>query len=135
MITITDQFYKILETLIMTNQKKKNGLHKCGRKKSQPISHYCKVIMKVLSTGCQWNSLTEILHYSIYNKFYLYLVDNKIIEEFHYLLTIMNIKLNNINGNFYIDTSIIRNMLGTEDVSFNYKIKSKKGTNPIDLVT
>ena len=84
--------------------------------------------MKVLTTGCQWNSLNEQLHYSVYNKKFIEFVDCGIIEYFFYLLTLVNNKLQKVTGNFYIDTTIFRNMQGLEDISYNHKIKSKRGT-------
>ena len=41
------------------------------RSLSQNNEHYVSVVFKVLSTGCQWNSLNERLHYSVYNKHFI----------------------------------------------------------------
>ena len=54
---ISDQFYKILAVII---KNKTNAI--IGRPKTYNIEHYCKVIMKVLITGCQWNMLDDNLH-------------------------------------------------------------------------
>ena len=40
----------------------------------------------------------------------------------------MKTQLKKINKNCYVDSTIIRNICGIEDVNYTYKIKSKKGT-------
>jgi len=134
MVNISADFYKILSKLVNDYNNDKTGRKKSGRKSTVNIEHYCKIIMKVLTTGCQWNSLNEKLNYTVYNKKFTEWVDKGIIEKFFYLLTLVNNKLKKFNGNFYIDTTIFRNMQGIEDISYNHKIKSKRGTKLSILV-
>jgi transposase len=134
MVKINDDFYKLLVKLVNDHNNSKTGRKKSGRKPTVNIKHYCEVIMKVLTTGCQWNSLSEKLHYTVYNKKFAEWTDEGIIENFYYLLTLVNNKLKKFNNNFYIDTTIFRNMQGIEDISYNYKIKSKRGTKLSILV-
>jgi hypothetical protein len=68
MVNISNDFYKILSKLVNDYNNNKKGRGKCGKRPTVEIKHYCKIIMKVLTTGCQWNSLSEKLHYSVYNK-------------------------------------------------------------------
>ena len=110
MVNISDNFYKLLSKLVNDHNNDKKGRRKCGKKSTVEVEHYCKVIMKVL-TRCQWNSLNEKLHYSVYNKKFIKFVDAGTIANFYYLLTLVNNKLKKFNGNFYIDT-IFRNMQG-----------------------
>lgn len=123
MITINDCIYVILKNLIKSNTK-----YTTGRPLTHDIEHYIKVIFKVLCTGCQWNSLKENLHYSVYNKHFLKWTEKGIFSELNKIVSLMISKLENINSDAYIDTSIIRNIGGIEDISYNHKIKSKRGT-------
>ena len=66
MITINDCIYVILKNLIKSTTK-----FTTERPLTYDIENYIKVIFKVLCTGCQWNSLKEDLHYSVYNKNFL----------------------------------------------------------------
>lgn len=134
MVKITEYFYKILENIVDNYKKEKSGRNKCGRKPTKDTKHYAKAIMKILSTGCQWNSLNDELHYSVYHKKYLEWNNNGLIQKFYNLLILINVKLYKMTGNYYIDSAIIRNMQGINDVSYNYKIKSKKGTKVSILV-
>jgi transposase len=134
MVNISDDFYKLLGKLVNDHNNNKKGREKCGKKPTVDTKHYCNVIMKVLTTGCQWNSLTEKLHFSVYNKKFIEWTDEGIVENFYYLLTLVNDKLKKFNNNFYIDTTIFRNMQGIEDISYNHKIKSKRGTKLSILV-
>jgi putative transposase len=123
MITINECIYKILHNLIKCNIN-----YKSGRPLTYDITHYIDVIFKVLCTGCQWNSLKEKLHYTVYHKHFIKWINLGIFFELNNIVTLMISKLNNINSDAYIDTAIIRNIGGIEDISYNHKIKSKKGT-------
>jgi transposase len=123
---INNCIYKILENLV-----KSSINYTVGRPLSYSINHYVNVISKVLITGCQWNSLNEKLHYSVYHKHFLKWTNLGIFHELFYIIQKITAKLNlinNNNNNTFIDTTILRNMCGTEDISYNYKIKSKNGT-------
>ena len=63
MITINDCIYKILSCLI-----KNTTTYTTGRPLTYNIDHYINVIFKILCSGCQWNSLKEKLHYTVYHK-------------------------------------------------------------------
>ena len=123
MITINECLVKILENLI-----KSDSTHTSGRPLTYEIKHYISVIFKVLSTGCQWNSLTEKLHYTVYHKHFLKWCNLGIFKKLNEIISIMVSKFKKINNDCYIDTTIIRNIGGIEDISHNYKIKSKRGT-------
>jgi len=58
---LNEQLCKILKVLI----KNKVSVIK-GRPLSFNLDHYIDIIFKVLVTGCQWNSLNENLHYTVY---------------------------------------------------------------------
>ena len=123
MITINDCIYKILHNLIKCNTK-----YMTGRPLTYNIEHYIDVIFKVLCSGCQWNSLNEKLHYTVYHKHFLKWAKLGIFLDLNEIVKLIVSKLNNINSDAYIDSTIIRNIGGIEDVSYNHKIKSKKGT-------
>jgi transposase len=123
MITINDCVYKILCNLIKSNTK-----YTTGRPLTYDIKHYIDVIFKVLCTGCQWNSLNEKLNYTVYHKHFMKWTKVGIFNKLNLITTSMIHKLNSINSDAYIDSSIIRNIGGIEDISYNHKIKSKKGT-------
>lgn len=123
MITINECIYKILYNLIKSNTK-----YTTGRPCKYDIKHYIDIVFKVLCTGCQWNSLNEKLHYSVYFKHFMKWTKLGIFFELNQIVASMIAKLNNINSDAYIDSSIIRNIGGIEDISYNHKIKSKRGT-------
>ena len=123
MITINDCIYKILNCLI-----KNTTTYISGRPLTYNIDHYINVIFKVLCTGCQWNSLKEKLHYTVYHKHYLKWINQGIFNNLNNIITNMISKFNDINSTVYIDSAIIRNIGGIEDISYNHKIKSKRGT-------
>lgn len=123
MLTLNNCLYKILENLIKSDTK-----YTTGRPLTYEIKHYINVIFKVLSTGCQWNSLTEKLHYTVYHKHFIKWCNQGIFKNLNEIVSIMVSKFKKINKDAYIDTTIIRNIGGIEDISHNYKIKSKKGT-------
>lgn len=123
MITINDCIYKILCNLIKCNTK-----YTTGRPLKYNIEHYIDVIFKVLSSGCQWNSLNEKLHYTVYHKHFLKWTKLGIFLNLNEIVKSIVSKFNDINSDAYIDTSIIRNIGGIEDISYNHKIKSKRGT-------
>ena len=120
MITINDCIYKILTSLI-----KNITTYITGRPLTYNISHYIDVIFKVLCTGCQWNSLNDKLHYTVYHKHYIKWMKLGIFSDLYQIVTSMVSKFNKINSDVYIDSSIIRNIGGIEDISYNHKIKSK----------
>jgi hypothetical protein len=101
MITINECIYKILSSLIKSNTK-----YTTGRPLKFNIEHYIDVIFKVLCTGCQWNSLKEKLHYSVYNKHFIKWCSQGIFQELNKIVTSIISKLDNINSNVYIDILI-----------------------------
>jgi transposase len=123
MITINDCIYKILSSLI-----KNTTTYITGRPLTYDISHYIDVIFKVLCTGCQWNSLNEKLHYTVYHKHYIKWIKLGIFYDLYQIVTSIVSKFDKINSDVYIDSAIIRNIGGIEDISYNHKIKSKRGT-------
>ena len=98
-----------------------------GRKLSYDIEHYVEVVLNVLNTGQQWNTLQCPLHYSTYHKHFMNWVNTGIITELFTIATKMGHQISN-KSTYYIDSAVIRNIKGVEDISYCYKIKSKRGT-------
>ena len=57
-----------LTILILTNVIKNNKQMSVGWKLSYDIEQYVEVVLNVLNTGQQWNTLQFPLHYSTYHK-------------------------------------------------------------------
>lgn len=133
-----------LTIFILTNIIKNTKRMSVGRKLSYDIEHYVEVVLNVLNTGQQWNTLQCPLHYSTYHKHFMNWVNTGIITELftlrrsraligsskNFLFTIatkMGHQISN-KSTYYIDSAVIRNIKGVEDISYCYKIKSKRGT-------
>ena len=79
------------------------------------------------------NTLNENLHYTVYFKHFLKWKNLGIFNDLFDIVVRITQKFNNCE-NFFIDTSIFRNIGGIGDTSYTYKIKSKKGTKVSILV-
>ena len=91
-----------------------------GRKLSYDIKHYVEVVLNVLNTGQQWNTLQFPLHYSTYYKHFINWVNNGIITELFSIATKIRHKISN-KSTSYIDSAVIRNIKRVEDISYCYK--------------
>ena len=70
-----------LTIFILTNIIKNTKRMSVGRKLSYDIEHYVEVVLNVLNTGQQWNTLQCPLHYSTYHKHFMNWVNTGIITE------------------------------------------------------
>ena len=84
MISTNECILKILSTLI----KSKNN-YVSGRPLTYNIDHYIEIILKVLCSGCQWNSLNEKLHYTVYHKHFMKWTKLGIFSELFKIISII----------------------------------------------
>ena len=113
---------------ILINLIKSNTSFSLGRPFTYPLPHYIEVIFHVLRTGMQWCEINDNLHYSVYHKHFRKWTKLGLFNELYSIVTNMIKKLDTYNLNCFVDSTIIRNICGTQDISHNHKIKSKKGT-------
>ena len=122
-----------LTTSILSNLIKSRRRY-FGKPLSMPITHYASVFIKIFKTGQPWYTLNEKLHYSVYHKHFINYVNKNIFDDFFDIIKKLTNKLPNIDNNLYIDSAIVRNVKGVEDIDYNYKIKNKRGSKITILV-
>ena len=101
---------------------------KCTQVKRRPIIHSneecVENILKLLKTGQQWNTLGK--SYSTYHKRFCEWSNKGIFSDAFYFLQKLSKFSNSMKTAFYIDSCVIRNKCGYDEISHYYKIKCKR---------
>jgi len=109
---------------------------KCSCVKRRPLIHSVEEcvenILKVLKTGQQWYTLGN--GYSTYHKRFCEWSDKEVFSEAFYLLQKIPNFANSMGTSFSIDSCVIRNKCGREDISYCYKIKCKRSVKMTIIV-
>ncbi len=120
--------YKLYTTL--------NNNNNSGRKLKKNFKHYLDNIFYVLRYGIPWNSLPYTgLHYTTYHKFYTKLISLNIFELAYKILSKKYYYKNKDQfKNIYIDSSMIKNINGSEFTGKNHYDRNRKGNKITVLV-
>jgi hypothetical protein len=131
---MNDMIYKLIEFYIKNTIKNKN---KVGRPNKKHLKHYIKVIFNTLKTGIQWKYLKEELHYTTYHKKFLLWNSYNVFQNVYYILIKIlehnNILNKNILKELYIDSTMIKNIKGSEFIGPNHYDRNRNG-NKISIV-
>jgi len=134
-----NKIYKHLIKLYLKEINNGNKSNTKGRPEKKDIDHYIDVIFKVVKTGIPWKSLKEDLHYSTYHKKFvkwnnLYLFENinKIILK---ILNSKDLLFNNSSKELFIDSTMIKNINGSEFIGHNHYNRNRNGNKISIIVT
>jgi hypothetical protein len=109
-----------------------------GRPDKEEIDHYIDIIFNVIKRGIPWKSLNEKLHFSTYHKKFVKWNNLNLFENIHKiiikLLNNKNLLLNN-NKDLFIDTTMIKNINGSEYIGPNHYDRNKNGNKISIIVT
>lgn len=109
--------------------------NKSGRNHKLDFNHYLDTIIYVLRTGISWSSLKVPLHYSTYYKFFIKLINKNVFNITHTLLC--NLYKSTYSKTFkelFIDSSMIKNINGSEFLGRNHYDRFRKGNKITVLV-
>ena len=110
-----------------------------GRPEKEEINHYIDVIFKVIKTGIPWRALNEKLHFSTYHKKFVKWNNLNIFENIHkiiiQLLGNRNLLFNGNNKDLYIDSTMTKNINGSEYIGSNHYDRNKNGNKISIIVT
>lgn len=109
-----------------------------GRPDKEEINHYIDVIFKVIKTGIPWKILNEKLHFSTYHKKFVKWNNLNLFENIHKII----IKLLNYrnllfidNKDLYIDSTMTKNINGSEFIGSNHYDRNRNGNKISIIVT
>jgi transposase len=109
-----------------------------GRPDKEEINHYIDVIFKVIKTGIPWKILNEKLHFSTYHKKFVKWNNLDLFENIHKII----IKLLNYrnllfidNKDLYIDSTMTKNINGSEFIGSNHYDRNRNGNKISIIVT
>ena len=109
-----------------------------GRPDKEEIDHYIDIIFKVIKNGIPWKSLNEKLHFSTYHKKFVKWNNLNLFENIHKIIIKLlynkNLLLNN-NKDLFIDTTMIKNINGSEYIGPNHYDRNKNGNKISIIVT
>ena len=112
-----------------------NTLNK-GRPEKEDIDHYIDIIFKIIKIGSPWRTLNEKLHFSTYHKKFVKWNNLNLFENIHKiiikLLNSKNLLFIN-NKDLYIDSTMTKNINGSEYIGPNHYDRNKNG-NKISIV-
>jgi transposase len=110
-----------------------------GRHNEKDIEHYIEIIYKVLRTGTQWKHINTPLHYTTYHKKFIKWNNNDLFQNVFYiiikLLKYENILNNDFLKDLYIDSTMIKNIRGTEFLGSNHYDRNRNGNKVSIIVT
>ena len=107
-----------------------------GRPCKEEINHYIDVIFKVIKTGIPWKILNEKLHFSTYHKKFVKWNNLDLFENIHkIIIKLLNNKnlLFIDNKDLYIDSTMTKNINGSEFIGSNHYDRNRNG-NKISIV-
>lgn len=109
---------------------------KTGRKLKRTFKHYIDNIFYVLKYGIPWRAIKNTkIHFTTYHKFFKKLVS---LDIFNILFKIISKKYYNNNKdkckNLFIDSSMIKNINGRENLGRNHYDRNRKGNKITVLV-
>lgn len=105
---------------------------KSGRKLKADFSYYINKIFFVLKYGTPWRALDSKVHYTTIHKFYLKLVSIGLFELTYRVIVSMGIKSVSTK-NLFIDSTLIKNINGSEFTGKNHFDRNRKG-NKISVI-
>jgi hypothetical protein len=112
-----------------------NAINK-GRPEKEDIDHYIDIIFKIIKHGFPWRALKEKLHFSTYHKKFVKWNNLNLFENIHKiiikLLNSRNLLFVN-NKDLYIDSTMTKNINGSEYIGPNHYDRNKNG-NKISIV-
>jgi len=107
-----------------------------GRPEKEDIDHYIDIIFKIIKIGTPWRALNEKLHFSTYHKKFVKWNNLNLFENIHKiiikLLNSKNLLFIN-NKDLYIDSTMTKNINGSEYIGPNHYDRNKNG-NKISIV-
>jgi transposase len=110
-----------------------------GRHNEKDIEHYIEIIYKVLRTGTQWKHINTPLHYTTYHKKFIKWNNNNLFQNVFYIIIKLLEHENILNSDFlkdlYIDSTMIKNIKGTEFLGMNHYDRNRKGNKVSIVVT
>ena len=110
-----------------------------GRHNQKEIDHYIEVIYKVLRTGTQWKHINSQLHYTTYHTKFIKWNNNNLFQNVFYIIIKLLKHENILNSDFlkdlYIDSTMIKNIKGTEFLGTNHYDRNRKGNKVSIVVT
>lgn len=112
-----------------------------GRKLKCPMDHYLDVIYYVLRTGIRWSDIMSKynLHWTTYHKKFTLLSKCRVFELSHKILLKLlendNYFKNNSLKDLFIDSSMIKNIQGTEFLGKNHYDRRRNGNKITVIVT
>lgn len=127
---------KILIKLYLKEINYGNNTINKGRPEKEDIDHYINIIFKIIKIGTPWRALNEKLHFSTYHKKFVKWNNLNLFENIHKiiikLLNSKNLLFIN-NKDLYIDSTMTKNINGSEYIGPNHYDRNKNG-NKISIV-
>ena len=109
------------------------------RPNSCEIVHYLDIIFKQLRTGCQWNEIDSLCHYSTYHKKFIEWSNAGLFQLGHEILIKMLYELKLIPKKdiklLSIDSSMIKNNRGCDGIGANHYDRYRNATKVSVVVT
>ena len=128
----------LLELIKFYLNKNPNKSNK-GRHNEKNIEHYIEIIYKVLRTGSQWKHINSTLHYTTYHKKFIKWNKSDLFQNVFYIIIKLLKYKNILNDDFlkdlYIDSTMIKNIKGTEFLGTNHYDRNRKGNKVSIVVT
>ena len=130
---------KLLKNFITKMVETYENLKRRGRHNKKDINHYVDVIVNILRTGAQWSSIENDLHYQTYYKKFVKLAQLGIFSDAHHILLKFLEKTesfkNDMKNPLIIDSTMIRNALGSDVVGANHFDRHRKATKLTIIIT
>lgn len=128
--------YKRLIKLYLTHINYGNTTINKGRPHKEEIDHYIDIIFKVIKTGISWKDLNEKLNYSTYYKKFIKWNNLNLFENVHKIIIKILSSRNLINTkDLFIDSTMIKNINGSEYIGPNHYDRNKNGNKITIIVT
>ena len=135
---LKEKFAYINQKLYLKEINYGNSTINKGRPDKEEIDHYIDIIFKVIKNGIPWKSLNEKLHFSTYHKKFVKWNNLNLFENIHKIIIKLlynkNLLLNN-NKDLFIDTTMIKNINGSEYIGPNHYDRNKNGNKISIIVT
>lgn len=109
-----------------------------GRKLKCNIDHYIDTIFYVLKTGIRWSDIQSNLHWTTYHKKFTLFSKYRVFEHSHWILLKFLerskfFKDHSLLKDLFIDSTMIKNIQGTEFLGKNHYDRKRNG-NKISIV-